>query len=494
MRIVRLITKFKIMEEKRVKKLALVLTLTLVLVSAFSAVALGAAKSPIQQIPTLDRTGVGAPANAHEGFTVNGDTCSSCHSMHYAGNGVNLTLQTNPALACLTCHDGTTANYDVLKGQNEAKASAMGGLFANYPIDTTSTASGSMHDVFSGVQAYTSAPGGRGSTPDKVGNTPGYDNGTWAALADGTTNLTCSSCHNAHSSVNPRLLSTNPNGIMDDPAVQQKGVAALTTTGGTVAATFDGNANTKYWFPTAPASDIEVYVDGKALKYVADYQIKWESFDSAQNTKNDAGSSLTSAARGPKPGYMSVFKEDHAYVVITNTTLAVGKAVTLDYKPALVVQMKINNYNAVDEWIQYGKGVENFCTACHTDFKGSKSSAGVFSGLNHHTGNRPNEGISVLGNYVPESKALTNGVVDTAKESIGSCLTCHFAHGTNQARWAEASISDPDGTKYLDASGNPLYDVKEEAGKSVNKRLPNNAMCVLCHDMVATNGSGTSKN
>ena len=73
---------------------------------------------------------------------------------------------------CLSCHDGTMGFYDV-------QASCGAGIFSE------SHESASMHNVSSGMT--------NGSAPGAFTNTD-------------TNELTCSSCHNPHGSVNDRLL------------------------------------------------------------------------------------------------------------------------------------------------------------------------------------------------------------------------------------------------------------------------------------------------
>lgn len=502
MRDLRVISKLKPMEEKRVKKLCLILALALVLVGAFSAVAFAQTGGPIPQLdPTVDRQhpDTDPTVNAHSGFTINGDTCSACHSMHYAGNGFNLTLAvsdyaaTSDSAACLACHDGTTGNYNVIAGENGVKEPAMGGLFANY---ASTDPNGSQHDAFGTVEAYIAAPGGKGSN---LATGVTYDAGTWKSGQ-----LSCGSCHEAHIAINPRLLSINPNGIMDDKVVTDEN--AVQADGTTVQNYVDNT--TKYYFKKAPGAvdpenevGIIVKVGGVELKYIKDYQIKWGTKLSAPNTRNDAGGNLADTGHGAKPGLNSQFNEDYAWVEFTKTDLASGAEVQLSYKPAFKVQMKINKYNQAGENVQYGKGMESFCTACHTDFFGSKqkkdangvsiTNKGYFGGLAHHTGDRPNEGIAVLGNYTDPANipAGVTGEDQLKYESVGSCLTCHFAHGVNKARWAQVSTA----AGYNNPDGTPIYNVDEkQANSAANKRLPNTAMCVLCHDMVSGAGSGES--
>lgn len=195
-------------------------------------------------------TGINGMNRVHSGYTVNTDSCASCHSVHqgydrpdlangtaspaYGPDGVsenkdgNFFLMYDEHSICMACHDGTVTNtYDVLHGQIadavkpvkvldpatgatletvNVPVLAKGGLFA---VDAggadAAVLSASQHSL--GVKVF-AAPGGKGiASVDGVGDA----NGQWADWSE----LQCSSCHDPHGKGgNPRLLQGNPNFVM----------------------------------------------------------------------------------------------------------------------------------------------------------------------------------------------------------------------------------------------------------------------------------------
>lgn len=116
--------------------------------------------------------------HAHINYQKNSDTCSGCHSTHYAKHPMllNERLMFN---VCIQCHDGTGSKYDVLYGRVEVAA----GIWVDSPAgafdaaDTTSFHNVFLEDDFEAQNMLLLyAPGGGGQK---------Y-------------NLTCTDCHSAH--------------------------------------------------------------------------------------------------------------------------------------------------------------------------------------------------------------------------------------------------------------------------------------------------------
>lgn len=427
----------KVLEGKKVKKISLVLVLTLVLISAFAAVAL--ADTPI-----------------HSGYTANTDACASCHSVHNAAEGADLLKWIDISTACMACHDGTvTATYNVRAGHVGDAVDAQGnpvlsngGLFAVLKDGNTNSAS--QHDVFTGIKVGT-APGGQPA--DQAGNNTVDQYGEW------TSSFSCASCHDPHSTGgNPRLLHPNPNLVMSQgtssPGVQ-----------GALLGDFQGDQTPKYYFSAVKivanatkdargtlitsltgkvkpnlGSTISVYINGGTKLSSSYYSVKFD----VDNTNP--------AKPVTKP-----------YVIFNKTPPISTGAVTVDYTPVLIVDMTIANKLQASEAISYISGMTDFCSACHTDYNGKRSVDGVLqtgkyaTNGYHHSGDSTNSSYPQLGNY---------------GSTEGSCLTCHYAHGVDQDRWAvtaaRVNIAE--------------YNSPELSGSSMLKRLPNSGTCETCHN------------
>jgi predicted CXXCH cytochrome family protein len=128
--------------------------------------------APGINVGTIDSEGQKNIHRTHGNFQNNTNSCANCHSTHQGDTATLLKFESAEYDMCISCHDGTMGFYNVL-GQG-----AGAGTF-NDTHDSSS-----MHNVKSGI-AINAAPG---------------------ATHKDTAELTCSSCHNPHGSVNDRLL------------------------------------------------------------------------------------------------------------------------------------------------------------------------------------------------------------------------------------------------------------------------------------------------
>lgn len=509
------------------KKLAIVLTLALVLVGAFAAVALADPShytSPVTEnsvwltaeptsypvtggaqpyIPADPTTG--ASIAIHSNYTANTDACSSCHSAHYAqdveaeGTGftTNLLQATDPSLLCITCHDGTLAStYNVMAGTFNATDNSKtyrngAGLFAvSYDGAANVVAtSASQHDVFGGV-ALTSAPGGIGANAKNAADTAAWS---------GT--LECTSCHDPHGSGgNPRLLTPNPNGVM----TQIKGV----TMSGTYTAATD-NGVTRYYFKASNAnSQLPVnggsYAPAKMLPEISDL--------TRPNTVNNrvklnvyiGGTLVTASGKGP---YSVSYDPTQGYYLLITDTAHSG-AVTVDYEPVLIVNGTVaSKLTSTEKETGFDKTLAGFCGSCHVSFAGGRTvkdasgnnqvNLGMYTGDGHHQADLGNAGknpVTVYGFYQETS-----------------CATCHASHGVDKQYWMDqtrnglftfnkvqaytdaltaagfakyalgtVAPADTAGT-FTTADANNPFAQGELAGKSQIKKLPNMGICESCH-------------
>lgn len=129
--------------------------------------------------------------HAHLYFPSTPDTCKNCHTAHTA-LGPKLLSTATISDACISCHNGTQSKYQVTEGMTRDQLGIFSvktpsGPFGSILGVQAVTAPETIHTV--GVQVY-SAPGGNASgTGDE-----------W------TEPLGCGSCHDAHDSVNYRLI------------------------------------------------------------------------------------------------------------------------------------------------------------------------------------------------------------------------------------------------------------------------------------------------
>ncbi|HWJ02252.1 MAG TPA: cytochrome c3 family protein, partial [Verrucomicrobiae bacterium] len=176
-------------EFSSMKKLGLALSLSLVLVLVFSVVALAATNGP------------------HGNYTVNTNSCASCHTTHTA-QGAKL-FKFTPAAGsendtyriCIYCHDGTGSKYDAKNGMIKGTTgnyTANGGGFVN--MTTVEGPTG-----VSATAAVTSIHGATSANGTTVAIPGGSQN------ASGKYELKCSSCHDPHGTSNDRQLVTSVN-------------------------------------------------------------------------------------------------------------------------------------------------------------------------------------------------------------------------------------------------------------------------------------------
>ncbi|MDI6877823.1 MAG: cytochrome c3 family protein [Desulfitobacteriaceae bacterium] len=373
--------------------------------------------------PRINRTGYLSPTPpvvtfdtpshqvVHSNYSANTDACASCHRTH-TSVGENLLQWVDSTTACMACHDGTIGStYNVKAGQigtTGAKTSA--GLFG------TGTEPGlSNHNMY-GELTTAAAWGGseKNSLPDK--------NGSWNIL------INCVACHSPHGQGgNSRILTPDPNGI----AMQNKvtGEVLTVVTAGTTYKAAKSN-----WI--------------KGYPYLNDTKIKV------------GGASQTTG-----------FTVDYRTGIVTfNPAIAPDSVVTADYVPGIRVIMNVADKLIASETVTYNGGINQFCGACHTDYNTSTVS-GPNTGSGHTlTGQYRSAYRHQVGMIWDDAARGTNVIAGGGLkfESISGttgrvmCLTCHFAHGTDD-----------------EFSGSTTTDTTRSTAQ---KRQVNMSLCETCHE------------
>ncbi len=363
------------------------------------------------------------------------NSCASCHQTHTA-SGKKLLFKNGVYNTCAACHDGTLGFYNVFQSSN---AGTFGGDPAN---------SASVH-LATGAMTVAAAPGG---------NRTSTDTNSWGK------DFTCASCHAPHGSYSDRLLHYNPNFVGATAPTDASGnpTGGKKVVNATVA--FD-SATGKY---TAKGADgktiagpwIYGYTYGKPKIYWTQIRVK------------DANGVFQYKYSGdPTKSWNDVLKVNYrgGYFTDPDGKLA-GVAladIQMDVAPATVVKM---NQTALDipaaqalglpvtQVDSYKSGVSAFCAACHTDYNSNsaQTETGTFSKAFRH---KIVQGLKAGMIGEPDAYGNNNATM--------VCLSCHFAHGTDNTIMKNA---------------------RDEAGTSTDvnassalKRYTNMAVCWKCH-------------
>ncbi|MBO8170078.1 MAG: hypothetical protein H0Z35_12995, partial [Thermoanaerobacteraceae bacterium] len=364
------------------------------------------------------------PANyrIHTNYTKDTDACASCHATHTAV-GESLLQWYTVYDTCMACHDGTvTTTYNVWGGEiGTTGTPTFGGMFGGHN-------SASNHNV-SGTLSIAAAPGG--STVEEIVTTDkGSEVKRWSA------EFGCESCHSPHGQGgNARILHPDPNGAAS-------------------AAKAEGGYTADNGLEKIEGVGYVVYANGTEARLITGYPYGVTAYDSSGNEVDVK------------------LDNSNGYTVITP---ADGIAVIAKVygTPSIKVTMDIDNYLAADESVTHKSGMNAFCGACHTDYN-TENVAEPYKELN---GTYSEAYRHPVGNYA--AWALDHeGFVGTKMMLEGpnlECLTCHVAHGTSQNYW-DRTVGD-NGTGYYDTA----TELVELAGSSALKRAPNMATCEACH-------------
>ncbi|HEX3015992.1 MAG TPA: cytochrome c3 family protein [Desulfobacteria bacterium] len=366
----------------------------------------------------LPNEGNPAQYRIHSNYAATTDACASCHATHTA-TGEALLQWGSVYDTCMACHDGTvTTTYDVQNGKiGTTGVSSAGGMFG----DSSGSGSASNHYANGAINIY-AAPGGPGTAGTPA---PSWDK-----------EFGCQSCHSPHGQGgNARLLNPDVNGVAK---ANHKTNIALADEGGYYISSTNDRWLTGHSYPV-------VIRDGGATVDSAKYEIN-----------NVAG-----------------------YTKVTFVNYAPTGTLTADFYPALQVKMNIANYLTTNESVVPVSGLNAFCGACHKDYDTS-SVRNPASNLNGTYTDAYRHAVNFTRNSAQKDKlAKLNMKMETRDgKYYATCETCHVAHGTNAQYWQDSLKVANGGTL---PQGFEADKLKEIAGSSALKRLPNMATCEACH-------------
>ena len=162
------------------------------------------------------------------GFSATTDACAGCHRTHTATAAKLLKSSTQYGL-CTSCHDGTSANTNVVDGvylgstEGARSAGLRGGGFVNAKMDTDVDGSATSAAISSKHTIGATSPVMWGSGPlgdDDAGEIVGT--------------LECGSCHNPHGNSHYRVLRPQPTGLSTDKPTSDVTVPDETMTNYTI--------------------------------------------------------------------------------------------------------------------------------------------------------------------------------------------------------------------------------------------------------------------
>ena len=368
----------------------------------------------------------------HSNFLENTNSCASCHMTHVAP-GTKLLLQRSVYNTCTTCHfNETMGTYNVLTGNGPNGANA-GGRFFDGEYLTDSERPGASYHLATGLLQHWQAPG-----------SGILDAASLPAESSWLKPFSCGSCHAPHGSYSERHLHYNPNRIADRFIKR----------------------------PLVYNATDEVYLLGASERHL----VPWLYYD------RDDNPDLAVYIYKGSTDITSQFSINYATGEIRRVSgTDVPDSVT--FSQAFVFGMNTDG--------THKSGVVEFCTSCHLQFADQSGNMlhGDWSNSARPEGSKVVPFNHKIGMDVPQGEMSANLFGALALERDGTenrltCLTCHFAHGTDLVRMQRRSqdggleplqVSDPGvlpaytaNLRYLNPDNGDGYGGRFEA-------------CRLCH-------------
>ena len=440
------------------------------------------------------------------------DRCAGCHRAHTAQD--SYLLKSAQTSLCTTCHDGTGATTDVVRGIGSGAGALRGGGFSYALINTTS---GRVTGKSIGV--LTSGTGVTSKHDVGVAGT------AWGGGATGTgtaITLECGSCHDPHGNGNYRILRPIPNDAAGITFPSPAGVTSVTQT--SVEVTTHG---TNYYYAvvlsaagTFKVTDPVTFygsgatdaIIGGTVSDVADTQHL--TVKARVNVASGSGGRLgyadpmAIAGAASTDGAHVVYKtwNVHGLVVGQTVTIAGINPATLNTTKAVITAVPSTTtfvvantsldtyisggalsgiadalgakvYTTTNYWAQddhnytgtylastQGTGtaasggatafianISQWCSTCHTRILAGSGAWDVNSGDTMYTfKHRSNNG----------------------KEGSPNCIQCHVAHGTNASMLTGGPYSGQVGSE-----------ITGKASDSFLLRVDNRGTCNMCHNL-----------
>lgn len=332
-----------------------------------------------------------AGQRVHSGFTLNSNSCASCHMTHTA-QGQGLTFQKSVYNTCTTCHfDATMTTYNVLAAGNMP-----GGRFYDGDFVGEGERAGVSFHLATGLK--------------KIGDAPGADivkPGWWDKP------FTCGSCHAPHGSPSGRQLNYNPNG-----QARRFGPVALLAG-----------------------------ADGKYRPSGLEDRKPWLFYEQDSTHFNDFGLVIKNADNEVVTDEFFIHYQE-GYAVPQGSPGPAPYAIT--FSEAVIVRFDVENPGQENESVIYRAGQVNFCTSCHSSYLQEAEQDGQtylytrHAGFEHPINNDISGDIGGMINNPDERFRLEEE--GTQRRLV--CLSCHFAHGTDAGLIldSEFNVMYPDGT------------------------------------------------
>lgn len=315
----------------------------------------------------------------HHSFSLNTNSCASCHFSHIAP-GEKLLFQRSVYNTCTSCHFNSTMNtYDILAGKTPGGAPAGGGRFYDGEF-VSEPRKGTSYHLATGFHTIGDAPGAKFTRRNPTVEVPG----NWGAL------FTCGSCHGAHGTYSGRHLPYNPNGWIKTQSARTE---VLTDVYGKPG-----------WYTIGDTSLVPWYYSEDPL-----YAVRVEDGTGQNVTDRFDINHATGTVR----------KRD------AEDTLTPAK---VTFYRTLRVLLDITNPFAANENVVYRGGTADFCITCHVAYRDYDSGTEYA----WHNNFYHKAGMDISNKVPNEQSARTAMRLELVGEEYRlTCLTCHYAHGTD---------------------------------------------------------------
>ncbi|MBS4030823.1 MAG: cytochrome c3 family protein [Clostridiales bacterium] len=325
--------------------------------------------------------------SVHREFTLNSNSCASCHLTHVSPAG-KLLFQRSIYNTCTTCHFDNTMNaYNVLEGLMPGGGAAGGGRFFDDDFIVSGREGVSYHEA-TGRLEHWQAPGSGITAEEADALRLDQPDSPWLQ------SFTCGSCHAPHGSYSGRHLHYDPNGWV---AQQERLTADL------------------------------VAVPGEPGKYAIEDKTLTPWYYSEDTAY---GVVVNGIVNGQPEDVTNLFAVNHAEGSVKKLDPDEPvEPVSVSFYRVKQIEVSVVNPLEQDEFVIYQKNTVEFCLSCHIQY-GEETESGRYTA---HKRFYHAIGTDIRGKilYEESAKSAMRLEVDGSGEYRLTCLTCHFAHGTD---------------------------------------------------------------